>query len=283
MNPQIPDITLNDNTSIPQLGFGVFEIPPEDTERLVSVALEAGYRHIDTAAIYRNEEGVGRAIAASGIPRDEIYVTTKLWNRRHDDADAALAESLERLGLDHVDLYLIHWPCPRKNRYVEAWKQLIELREQGLTTSIGVSNFLPEHLDRLEMTSSVLPVVNQIELHPAFQPWKDIDAARVHGIRVQAWSPLGMGRTGILDAPEVLEVAEAHGVTPAQAVIRWHIQNGVILFPRSSQEERIRQNIDVFGFELDDDEMSAITSLDEGEAGRVGPHPNEFEPLPDGN
>jgi len=283
MTPQIPAITLNDNTSIPQLGFGVFEIPPEDTERLVSVALEAGYRHIDTAAIYRNEEGVGRAIAASGIPRDEIYVTTKLWNRRHDDADAALAESLERLGLDHVDLYLIHWPCPGQNRYVEAWQQLIELREQGLTTSIGVSNFLPEHLDRLEMTSTVLPVVNQIELHPAFQPWKDIDAARVHGIRVQAWSPLGMGRTGILDAPEVLDVAEAHGVTPAQAVIRWHIQNGVILFPRSSQEERIRQNIDVFGFELSDDEMSAITSLDEGEAGRVGPHPNEFEPAPDGN
>lgn len=283
MTPQIPSITLNDNTSIPQLGFGVFEIPPEDTERLVSVALEAGYRHIDTAAIYRNEVGVGRAIAASGIPREEIYVTTKLWNRRHDDADAALSESLEKLGLDHVDLYLIHWPCPQQNRYVEAWKQLIELRGQGLTTSIGVSNFLPEHLDRLEMTTSVLPVVNQIELHPAFQPWKDIDAARVHGIKVQAWSPLGMGRNGLLDAPEIREVADAHGVSPAQAIIRWHIQNGVILFPRSSQEERIRQNIDVFGFELSDDEMSAITSLDEGEAGRVGPHPNEFEPSPAGN
>ena len=283
MTPQITSITLNDNTSIPQLGFGVFEIPPEDTERLVSVALEAGYRHIDTAAIYRNEVGVGRAIAASGIPRDELYVTTKLWNRRHGDPEAALAESLKRLGLDHVDLYLIHWPCPQQNRYVEAWKQLIELRGQGLTTSIGVSNFLPEHLDRLEMTTSVLPVVNQIELHPAFQPWKDIDAARVHGIKVQAWSPLGMGRNGLLDAPEIREVADAHGVSPAQAIIRWHIQNGVILFPRSSREERIRENLDVFGFELSDDEMSAITSLDEGEAGRVGPHPNEFEPSPAGN
>ncbi len=279
----VPTITLNDNTSIPQLGFGVFQIPPEDTERLVSEALEAGYRHIDTAAIYRNEEGVGRAIAASGIPRDELYVTTKLWNRRHDDPEAALAESLERLGLDHVDLYLIHWPCPRQNRYVEAWRGLIGLREQGLTTSIGVSNFLPEHLDRLEMQTPVTPAVNQVELHPAFQPWKDIDAARVHGIRVQAWSPLGMGRNGLLDAPEIVDVAAAHGVSPAQAIIRWHLQNGVILFPKSAHPERIRENIDVFGFELTPDEMAAITSLDEGEAGRVGPHPNEFEPAPAGS
>lgn len=283
MTANVPTITLHDQTSIPQLGFGVFQLPPEDTERLVSEALEAGYRHIDTAAVYDNEEGVGRAIAASGIPRDEIYVTTKLWNTRHDDADAALSESLEKLGLDHVDLYLIHWPCPQQNRYVEAWRQLIELRGRGLTTSIGVSNFLPEHLDRLEMSSSVVPVVNQLELHPAFQPWKDIDAARVHGIRVEAWSPLGMGKNGILDAPEIAEVADAHGVSPAQAIIRWHLQNGVILFPRSSNPERIRQNLDVFGFELSADEMAAITSLDEGDVGRVGPHPNEFEPLPDEN
>lgn len=280
---RIPRIPLNDGTSIPQLGFGVCLIDPAETERIVSVALEAGYRHIDTAAIYGNEEGVGRAIAASGIPRDEIHVTTKLWNDRHGDADAALAGSLDRLGLDHVDLYLIHWPCPRQNRYVEAWRGLIGLREQGLTTSIGVSNFLPEHLDRLEMQTPVTPAVNQVELHPAFQPWKDIDAARVHGIRVQAWSPLGMGRNGLLDAPEVVDVAAAHGVSPAQAIIRWHLQNGVILFPKSAHPERIRENIDVFGFELTPDEMAAITSLDEGEAGRVGPHPNEFEPAPAGS
>ncbi|GAB3700950.1 aldo/keto reductase [Corynebacterium nasicanis] len=275
MTPTIPSITLHDGTSIPQLGFGVCLIPPGDTERLVSEALEAGYRHFDAAAIYGNEEGVGKAIAASGIPRDEIYVTTKLWNDRHDDAADALSESLERLGFDHVNLYLIHWPVPRQNRYVQAWEQLVELQEQGLTRSIGVSNFLPEHLDRLEMHSSVLPVVNQVELHPAFQPWKDIDAARVHGIKVQAWSPLGRGRDDLLDAPEILDVAAAHGVSPAQAVIRWHLQNGVILFPKSAHPERIRENIDVFGFELSPDEMAAITSLDEGEAGRVGEHPNE--------
>ncbi|QGU05336.1 aldo/keto reductase [Corynebacterium comes] len=277
MTPKVPAITLNDNTSIPQLGFGVFQIPPADTERLVSVALEAGYRHIDTAAIYGNEAGVGRAIAASGIPREELYVTTKLWNDRHDDAGAALDESLERLGLDRVDLYLIHWPCPAQNRYVEAWQQLVGLREKGLTTSIGVSNFLPEHIDRLSMTSRVTPVVNQIELHPALQQWKDIDAARVHGIRVEAWAPLGQGRTDLLEAPEIVDAATAHGVSPAQVIIRWHLQNGVILFPKSSHPERIRENIDVFGFELSSGEMADITSLDEGEDGRVGPHPSDVE------
>ncbi|RSZ63140.1 aldo/keto reductase [Corynebacterium hylobatis] len=278
MAPQIPTITLNDNTSIPQLGFGVFQIPPEDTERVVSTALEAGYRHFDTAAIYGNEEGVGKALAASGIPRDELYITTKLWNDRHGDAETACSESLERLGLDRLDLYLIHWPCPAQNRYVEAWQQLVELRDKGLTPSIGVANFLPEHIDRLEMTSRVTPVLNQIELHPAFQPWKDIDAARVHGIKVEAWAPLGQGRNDVLEQPEVVDTAETHGVTPAQVVIRWHLQNGVILIPRSSRRERIRENIDVFGFELSEDEMSAITALDEGEAGRVGTHPLDMEP-----
>ncbi|MCS5480356.1 aldo/keto reductase [Corynebacterium sp. YIM 101645] len=278
MAPQIPTITLNDNTSIPQLGFGVFQIPPEDTERVVSTALEAGYRHFDTAAIYGNEEGVGKALAASGIPRDELYITTKLWNDRHEDAEAACHESLERLGLDRLDLYLIHWPCPAQNRYVEAWQQLVELREQGLSTSIGVANFLPGHIDRLEMSSRVTPVLNQVELHPAFQPWKDIDAARVHGIKVEAWAPLGQGRNDVLEQPEVVDAAETHGVTPAQVVIRWHLQNGVILIPRSSRPERIRENIDVFGFQLSENEMSAITALDEGEAGRVGTHPLDMEP-----
>lgn len=278
MTPKVPAIPLNDNTSIPQLGFGVFQIPPSDTERLVSIALEAGYRHIDTAAAYGNEEGVGRAIAASGIPREELYVTTKLWNDRHEDAAAALGESLERLNLENVDLYLIHWPCPAQNRYVQAWQQLLELQRKGLTTSVGVSNFLPEHIDQLAMTSQVTPVVNQIELHPALQQWKDIDAARVHGIRVEAWAPLGQGRTELFEEPEIVDTADAHGVSPAQVIIRWHLQNGVILIPKSAHPERIRENIDVFGFELNEDEMAAITSLDQGEDGRVGPHPLEMEP-----
>jgi len=275
---RIPRIPLNDGTSIPQLGFGVCLIDPAETERIVSVALEAGYRHIDTAAIYGNEEGVGRAIAASGIPRDEIYVTTKLWNDRHGDADAALAGSLDRLGLDHVDLYLIHWPCPAQDRYVEAWRSLTGLREQGLTTSIGVSNFLPAHLERLAMATPVTPAVNQIELHPFFQPWKDIDTARAHGTKVQAWAPLGQGKNGLLSQPELVDAAVAHGVSPAQVVLRWHLQNGIIVFPKSQTPARIRENIDILGFELTDAEMSAITSLDEGEDGRVGSHPLDAEP-----
>ena len=275
---RIPRIPLNDGTSIPQLGFGVCLIDPAETERIVSVALEAGYRHIDTAAIYGNEEGVGRAIAASGIPRDEIYVTTKLWNDRHGDADAALAGSLDRLGLDHVDLYLIHWPCPAQDRYVEAWRSLTGLREQGLTTSIGVSNFLPAHLERLAMVTPVTPAVNQIELHPFFQPWKDIDTARAHGTKVQAWAPLGQGKNGLLSQPELVDAAVAHGVSPAQVVLRWHLQNGIIVFPKSQTPARIRENIDILGFELTDAEMSAITSLDEGEDGRVGSHPLDVEP-----
>jgi len=275
---RIPRIPLNDGTSIPQLGFGVCLIDPAETERIVSVALEAGYRHIDTAAIYGNEEGVGRAIAASGIPRDEIYVTTKLWNDRHGDADAALAGSLDRLGLDHVDLYLIHWPCPAQDRYVEAWRSLTGLREQGLTTSIGVSNFLPAHLERLAMATPVTPAVNQIELHPFFQPWKDIDTARAHGTKVQAWAPLGQGKNGLLSQPELVDAAVAHGVSPAQVVLRWHLQNGIIVFPKSQTPARIRENIDILGFELTDAEMFAITSLDEGEDGRVGSHPLDVEP-----
>jgi len=275
---RIPRIPLNDGTSIPQLGFGVCLIDPAETERIVSVALEAGYRHIDTAAIYGNEEGVGRAIAASGIPRDEIYVTTKLWNDRHGDADAALAGSLDRLGLDHVDLYLIHWPCPAQDRYVEAWRSLTGLREQGLTTSIGVSNFLPAHLERLAMATPVTPAVNQIELHPFFQPWKDIDTARAHGTKVQAWAPLGQGKYGLLSQPELVDAAVAHGVSPAQVVLRWHLQNGIIVFPKSQTPARIRENIDILGFELTDAEMFAITSLDEGEDGRVGSHPLDAGP-----
>lgn len=271
-----PTIKLNDGNEIPQLGYGVFQVDPAETEKLVTAALEAGVRHIDTAAIYGNEEGVGAAIAASGIPREELFITTKLWNDRHDDAAAALKESLAKLQLDYVDLYLIHWPCPQQDKYVDAWKQLIQLREAGLTKSIGVSNFTPAHLDKLEMATDVTPVVNQIELHPYFQRWKDVDAARSHKILVEAWSPLGQGETDILEQSEITEAAAAHGVTPGQVVIRWHLQNGTILFPKTATPARIKENFDVFGFELTEDEMAAITDLDRGEDGRVGPDPLEF-------
>lgn len=276
MTTSVPTVKLNDGREIPQLGYGVFKVDPAETKELVAEALRVGYRHIDTAAIYGNEEGVGQAIAESGIPREELWITTKLWNDRQTDAAAALDESLEKLGLDYVDLYLIHWPTPEKGTYVEAWKQLIELQKSGKARSIGVSNFFPEHLDELESQTPVTPAVNQIELHPYLQQWKDIDAARSHGIMVEAWGPLGQGKSNLLEQPEITEAAEAHGVTPAQVVIRWHLQNGTIVFPKSANPERIAENFDVFGFELSDSEMAGITGLDRGEEGRGGAHPLEF-------
>lgn len=239
MTTSVPTVKLNDGREIPQLGYGVFKVDPAETKELVAEALRVGYRHIDTAAIYGNEEGVGQAIAESGIPREELWITTKLWNDRQTDAAAALDESLEKLGLDYVDLYLIHWPTPEKGTYVEAWKQLIELQKSGKARSIGVSNFFPEHLDELESQTPVTPAVNQIELHPYLQQWKDIDAARSHGIMVEAWGPLGQGKSDLLEQPEITEAAEAHGVTPAQVVIRWHLQNGTIVFPKSANPERL--------------------------------------------
>lgn len=276
MTTSVPTVKLNDGREIPQLGYGVFKVDPAETKELVAEALRVGYRHIDTAAIYGNEEGVGQAIAESGIPREELWITTKLWNDRQTDAAAALDESLEKLGLEYVDLYLIHWPTPEKGTYVEAWKQLIELQKSGKARSIGVSNFFPEHLDELESQTPVTPAVNQIELHPYLQQWKDIDAARSHGIMVEAWGPLGQGKSDLLEQPEITEAAEAHGVTPAQVVIRWHLQNGTIVFPKSANLERIAENFDVFGFELSDSEMAGITGLDRGEEGRGGAHPLEF-------
>ncbi|WP_115685990.1 aldo/keto reductase [Corynebacterium senegalense] len=273
----VPRITLNDATTIPQLGYGLHRVDPARAQELVETALEIGYRHIDTAHIYGNEEAVGRAIAASGIARDELYVTTKLWNDRHLDAPAALAQSLDRLGLDHVDLYLIHWPRPAQGHYVEAWKSMIELRAEGLTTSIGVSNFQLDHLARLESETDVTPTVNQVELHPLFQNWKDLDAMRVHGVAIEGWAPLGGGYYDLEDYPEITDAAEAHGVTPAQVVLRWHLQNSVIVFPKTASAERMRENFDVFGFELTPEEMAAIISLDEEEFGRQGPHPAEYE------
>lgn len=269
----IPRIELHDGNSIPQLGFGVFKVDPAETERIVSEALGLGYRHIDTAAVYGNEEGVGRAIAASGIPRDEIFVTTKLWNTDQGSASAApaLEASLERLELEYVDLYLIHWPRPDLDRYVETWQAMAQLREVGLTRSIGVSNFTQAYLQRLIDETGTLPVVNQVELHPAFAQ-RELRAFQENlGIRTEAWGPLGQGKYDLFSEPAVADAASAHGVSPAQAVIRWHIQNGIIVFPKSSTRARIAQNIDVFGFELTDAEMTAIDAIDRGQ--RVGTDP----------
>ena len=275
----IPTLELNDGNSIPQLGYGVFKVPADETERAVSEALEVGYRHIDTAAIYGNEEGVGAAITKSGIPRDELFITTKLWNDRHDgDApNAAIAESLEKLGLEQVDLYLVHWPTPAKDNFVHAFAKLVELREAGLTRSVGVSNFLVEHLARVVDETGVVPAVNQIELHPAYQQRDVVAWSTERGIRTEAWGPLGQGKYDLFGTPAVAEAATAHGVTPAQAVLRWHLQKGIIVFPKSVRAERLRENLDVFGFTLTDAEVAAIDAIDPLDgSGRVGTHPNEF-------
>ncbi|MRG60967.1 aldo/keto reductase [Agromyces sp. CFH 90414] len=272
----VPRVQLNDGQSIPQLGFGVFKVDPDETQRIVRDALEVGYRHIDTARIYGNEEGVGRAIAESGIPREELYITTKLWNDDQGTQSVldAFDRSLERLGLEYLDLYLIHWPTPARDRYVETWKAFEQLRETGRVRSIGVSNFLRHHLERLLDETDVVPVVDQIELHPAHQQPETTTFADEHGIRIEAWGPLGQGKYPLFELPEVTEAASAHGKTPAQVVIRWHLQRGHILFPKSNRRERMAENLDVFDFELTEAEVDAITGLER--EGRVSAHPDEF-------
>lgn len=269
----VPTITLNDGTTIPQLGFGVFKVDPDETERIVSDALEAGYRHIDTAAIYGNEAGVGRAIEKSGIPRDELYITTKLWNSDQGTQSAfdAIDLSLEKLGLEQVNLYLIHWPRPDLDLYLESWLALEQIQADGKSVSIGVSNFHEPHLQKVLDGGSVVPAVNQIELHPAFAQRELSAFSREHGIHIEAWGPLGQGKYDLFGKPAIADAAAAHGVSPAQAVIRWHLQTGNIVFPKSNSAERIAQNFDVFGFELTADEMAAIDGLDEGL--RVGANP----------
>ncbi|SEB36556.1 2,5-diketo-D-gluconate reductase A [Paramicrobacterium humi] len=277
MANSVPTIELNDGHRIPQLGFGVFKVDPAETERIVTDALNAGYRHIDTAAIYGNEEGVGAALKKSGIPRDELFITTKLWNTEHatDRALAAIDESLEKLGLDYVDLYLVHWPSPTQDRYVEAWHALEQIKADGKARSIGVSNFLREHLDRILAESDTVPAIDQIELHPALQSRELTSFARSKGIAIEAWGPLGQGKYPLFDEPAVADAASAHGKTPAQVVIRWHLQHGNIVFPKSNHAERIAANFDVFDFELSGDEMAGIDELERDQ--RVGGHPNDVE------
>jgi 2,5-diketo-D-gluconate reductase A len=265
-----PNISLNDGNVIPQLGFGVWQVPNGDAAKVVGTAISTGYRSIDTAAIYGNETGVGKAIAASPLQRTELFITTKLWNDQHTNARSALNESLSLLGLDHVDLYLIHWPKPRQNAYVEAWKALVKLKEEGRAKSVGVSNFTVSHLKRIIDATGVAPSVNQIELHPRFQQ-KELAAYHAEqGIITESWSPLGQGT--LLEDPTLKALAKKHGRTPAQVVIRWHLDRGYIVIPKSVTPSRIRENFDVFDFSLDADDLAKISALDRKD-GRIGPHP----------
>ena len=272
---QVPTIALNNGVEIPQFGFGVFQVPPEDTAQVVRKAFDAGYRHIDTAQMYENEEGVGRAFADSGRSRDEVFITTKLGNdgHGHDAALRALDGSLARLGLEFVDLFLIHWPRPREGRYVETWQAFEKLAAEGKARSIGVSNFTGEHLERLAAETDTVPAVNQIELHPRFVQLELRDYHREHGIATEAWSPIGQGGD-LLQDPTLTGLADKYGKSPAQVVLRWHVQLGNIVFPKSMRPERMRENIDVYDFELSDDDMQAVSALDTGS--RTGPNPNTF-------
>lgn len=270
----IPSLTLHDGVEIPQLGFGVFQVPPEDTQKVVEQALDAGYRHIDTAGAYRNEKGVGAAIAASGLAREDLFVTTKLWNSEQgfETTLAAFEASLDRLGFDYVDLYLIHWPVPSEGRFVDTWRAFERIHGEGRARTIGVSNFRVEDLERLEAETETRPTVNQIELHPRLQQAELRGWHADHGVVTEAWSPLAQGE--LLDDETIVAIADRHGKTPAQAVLRWHLQLGNVVFPKSVTPERIRENIELFDFELSDAEMVEFERLDRGE--RIGPDPGTF-------
>ncbi|MBD8702904.1 aldo/keto reductase [Frigoribacterium sp. CFBP 13712] len=270
---QIPRVALNDGTTIPQLGLGVYKVADDEAERVVRIALDEGYRHIDTATLYGNEAGVGRAMRASGLDRDDVYLTTKVWNTEHgyDETLRAFDESLRLLETDHVDLYLIHWPAASRDRYVETYRALETIRSEGRARSIGVSNFQVPHLERLLGETDVVPVVNQVEAHP-WLPQRELRAfGDAHGIVTEAWSPLARGR--ILDDEVLLGIADRLGVSVAQVVIRWHLQQGLVVIPKSATASRIRSNLDVFGFELDDADLKAIAALESGQ--RTGSHPDD--------
>ncbi|MDX6698541.1 MAG: 2,5-diketo-D-gluconate reductase [Solirubrobacteraceae bacterium] len=278
----VPDLELNDGRTIPQLGFGVFQIPSEETAEAVRRALEVGYRHVDTAEMYGNEAEVGEGIRAAGIPRDEVFVTSKLNNGYHrpDDARRAFDDTLSALGFDHVDLFLVHWPLPTlyDGDFVSTWKTLEEFHADGRARSIGVSNFQVAHLERLAAEADVVPAVNQIELHPYLLNREVDEHGRAHGILTQAWSPIAQGQ--VLDDATIGEIAERVGRTPAQVVLRWHVQRGNVVFPKSTTPERIQENFELFDFELEPADAERIDALDRGEAGRTGPHPDRFAYVP---
>jgi 2,5-diketo-D-gluconate reductase A len=279
----VPTLTLNNQTQIPQLGFGVFQVPPAQTADVVSQALEVGYRHIDTAQMYGNEQEVGVALAATDVPREELWVTSKLNNGFHrpDDARRAFDETLAKLGLEQIDLFLIHWPLPTRydGDYVSTWRTLTEFVEDGRARSIGVSNFQPAHLDRIIAETGVVPTVNQIEVHPFFGNEAAREASHRHGVLVEAWSPIAKG--AVVDDEVIGKVAAAHGRTASQVALRWHVQRGDIVFPKSMRRERMEENFAIFDFELSEEEMASITALDKGEAGRTGPNPDTFDMIPD--
>jgi 2,5-diketo-D-gluconate reductase A len=270
---KVPRVELSDGNTIPQLGMGVWQVEPEITARVVRDGIEAGFRLIDTAEGYHNEEGVGEAIRSAGVPREELFITSKLRNGGHD-RDAALRsfdDTMKALGLTTLDMFLIHWPVPSQGKYVEAWKTLIELRDQGRVRSIGVSNFNPDHLERIVRETGVTPVVDQVELHPHFQQRDKRDALTQMGVHIECYSPLGSGE--VLKDRAIAAIGEKHGKSVAQTIIRWHLQQGLIVIPKSTHAERLRDNLDVFDFELGADQMRQIESLDKGESGRTGSNP----------
>jgi 2,5-diketo-D-gluconate reductase A len=270
----IPNVTLSDGVEIPQLGYGVFQIPPDETRRAVESALEAGYRHIDTAAAYRNERGVAAGIAASGVPREEIFITTKLWNSEQgfDSTLAAFDRSIEALDTDHVDLYLIHWPVPERALYLDTWRAFERIHAEGGARSIGVSNFRIADLERLQQEAETMPTVNQIELHPLLQQAELRAWHAEHGIATEAWSPLAQGE--VLEDETLMTVAAHHQKSVAQVILRWHLQLGNVVIPKSVTPERIRANLDLFDFELSEDDLAAIARLEAGH--RTGPDPETF-------
>jgi diketogulonate reductase-like aldo/keto reductase len=276
VSSKVPPIILNNGVEMPQLGFGVWQVPDDEAETAVATALEAGYRSIDTAAIYGNEEGVGQAVAASGIPRQDLFITTKLWNsdQGYDATLRAFDVSLEKLGLEYVDLYLIHWPLPSRGKFVDTYRAFEKIYGDGRAKAIGVSNFLPEHLRTLIAETSVIPAVNQIELHPRLQQHAAREYHAEQGVATEGWSPLGQGR-GLLEVPAIVAIAQKHNRTPAQVVLRWHLQLGNIVIPKSVTPARIRENIEVFDFSLDAEDMGAISALNEDR--RLGPDPATFD------
>jgi len=278
----VPTLTLNNRTEIPQLGFGVFQVPPAQTAEVVTQALEVGYRHIDTAQMYQNEQGVGEALTASDVPREELWITSKLNNGFHrpDDARRTFDETLARLGLEQIDLFLVHWPLPTlyDGDYVSTWRTLTEFVEDGRARAVGVSNFQPAHLDRIVAETGVVPAVNQIEVHPYFANEAAREASHRHGAVVESWSPIAQG--AVLGDEVIGKIAAAHGRTPSQVTLRWHVERGDIVFPKTMHRERMAENFAIFDFELTPDEVAAISALDCGEDGRTGPNPDTFDYVP---